>query len=66
MILRAQQPGEELGNFPQQFIARGVAAGVIDDLEVIQIQVTHHMVLVFHAGMGKRLRQGLLKGASVA
>ncbi len=34
---------EYVGDLAQQFIAGGVADGVVDDLELIQVNVKHYM-----------------------
>ena len=44
-ILVLQCLGQGIPDVTQQFIARGMAAGIVDDFELIQVEVQQHMLL---------------------
>jgi hypothetical protein len=57
--------GEPLGDLPDQLVAGGVAIGVVDRLEAIEVDQQHRQALAGPAEMGEFLVQPEVEGAPV-
>ncbi len=49
----------------QQLVTGDMTAGVVDHLELVQVQVTHHVLAVSAAGRFQHVVQSLFEGATV-
>jgi hypothetical protein len=42
-VVRAHSRLQEAGDLPQELVARGMAAGVVHDLELVEVDVNHRV-----------------------
>src|SRR6185437_156336 len=64
-IAVADRIAQDLGDFAQHAVARKVAAGVVDDLEPIEVEITQHVLALAAVAALRRLLQTPLELAAV-